>query len=60
MKIEILISAQQDLSDGASFYERIEKGLGTYFLDALFSDIDSLMILTPYDQNLRCTCTSAW
>ena len=44
MKIEILESAQEDLTNGANFYESCEIGLGHYFLDSLFSDIDSLLI----------------
>jgi hypothetical protein len=44
MKIKILSSACQDLIDGYWFYEKQTEGLGTYFLDSLFSDIDSLTI----------------
>lgn len=44
MKIEILSSAKQDLLDGYEFYERQLDGLGSYFLDSIFSDIDSLLI----------------
>jgi len=44
MKIKILPSASQDLIDGYWFYEKQAEGLGTYFLDSLFSDIDSLII----------------
>lgn len=44
MKIQILRSAQQDLVDGYRFYEKQAEGLGSYFLDTLFSDIDSLMV----------------
>jgi hypothetical protein len=44
MKIEILGEAQQDLVDGSRFYESQSPGLGEYFLDSLFSDIDSLQI----------------
>ena len=44
MKIQILRSAQDDLIVGSKFYEQQEKGLGHYFLDSLFSDIDSLLI----------------
>ena len=44
MKIEILTSAKQDLFDGYEFYERQLDGLGSYFLDSIFSDIDSLLI----------------
>ena len=42
MRIEILDDAQQDLIDGFRFYENQEAGLGDYFLDSLFSDVDSL------------------
>jgi hypothetical protein len=44
MKIRILKSASQDLIDGYRFYEKQAEGLGTYFLDSLYSDIDSLAI----------------
>ncbi len=44
MKIKILDSANLDLIDGYWFYEKQAKGLGSYFLDTLFSDIDSLKI----------------
>lgn len=44
MKIRILSSAFNDLADGRDFYERQGAGLGAYFLDSLFSDIDSLAL----------------
>ncbi len=44
MKIHFLDEAQTDLHEGAQFYERQSPGLGQYFLDALFSDIDSLLL----------------
>jgi hypothetical protein len=44
MKIKILESAIRDLLQGHRFYEQQEKGLGGYFIDSLFSDIDSLQI----------------
>ena len=44
MKIRILASASRDLIDGYRFYERQAKGIGAYFLDSLYSDIDSLII----------------
>jgi hypothetical protein len=44
MKIQILNSANQDLIDGYWFYEKQSEGLGVFFLDTLFSDIDSLII----------------
>ena len=42
MKIRILTSALNDLADGRDFYKRQAAGVGDYFLDSLFSDIDSL------------------
>ena len=44
MKVQILDEAQQDLVDGFRFYESPSEGLGDYFLDSLFADIDSLQI----------------
>ena len=44
MKIKISRFADQDLIDAYQFYERQSEGLGMYFLDTLFSDIDSLKI----------------
>ena len=44
MKIKILSSAIEDLYEGRLFYERQGEGLGEYFFDSLFSDIDSLLL----------------
>ncbi len=44
MKIRILESAVRDLETGMDFYERQSPGLGGYFQDCLFSDIDSLVL----------------
>ena len=44
MKIQILISAVKDLEEGRIFYEKQGVGLGDYFFDTLFSDIDSLAL----------------
>ncbi len=44
MKVEILSIAEDDLVDGHGFYERQEPGVGKYFLDTLFAEIDSLKI----------------
>jgi plasmid stabilization system protein ParE len=43
-RVEILDEAERDLVDGAHFYEAQDVGLGQYFLDSLFSDIDSLQL----------------
>lgn len=44
MKIKILSSAIEDLYEGRLFYEKQGEGLGEYFFDSLFSDIDSLVL----------------
>jgi hypothetical protein len=44
MTIVILPSAKEDLAQGFAFFEEQQAGLGAYFLDSLFSDIDSLKI----------------
>ena len=38
--VRILDAAAQDLIDGFRFYEMQETGLGRYFIDSLFHDID--------------------
>jgi hypothetical protein len=50
VKIEILAQAQEDLIQGFRFYESQEPGLGAYFLDCLFSDIDSLLVYAGIPQ----------
>lgn len=42
MRVRIRPSAEADLADGFAFYESQQAGLGGYFLDSLFADIDSL------------------
>jgi len=42
VKVKILPAALEDLDRGRRFYGRQGKDFGDYFLDALFSDIDSL------------------
>lgn len=44
MKLRILTSAFNDLERGREFYESMAEGLGNYFFDSLFSDIDSLLL----------------
>lgn len=40
----ILSDAVEDLYHGRLFYEKINNDIGEYFFDALFSDIDSLLL----------------
>jgi hypothetical protein len=44
VKVRILDLAKLDLIEGHAFYEEREFGLGDYFLDSLYSDIDSLKL----------------
>ena len=44
VKVDILDLAKDDLIQGFRFYEEREVGLGSYFLDPLYSDIDSLRL----------------
>lgn len=44
MKLRILDAASRDLIEGYHFYEKQQGGLGGYFLDSLYSDIDSLLL----------------
>jgi len=44
MKIRILKSAREDLKEGYHFYELQQEGLGSYFLESLYSDIESLKL----------------
>ncbi|OGS80353.1 MAG: hypothetical protein A2Z94_05235 [Gallionellales bacterium GWA2_55_18] len=50
MKIEILNIAMSDIRSGQDFYERQQEGLGAYFLDSLFSDIDALLLYAGIHQ----------
>ena len=42
MRIRILSAAEEDFEEGFRFYESQSSGLGSYFLDSLYSDIESL------------------
>lgn len=44
MKVLVLEEAIEDLAEGFRFYERQAEGLGSYFLDSLWSDIQSLRL----------------
>jgi hypothetical protein len=44
MKVRILRPALADLTYGRQFYERRGEGVGAYFYDSIFSDIDSLVL----------------
>ncbi len=44
MKLRILTSAIEDLAGGRAFYDHQGPGLGDYFFDSLFAEIDSLVL----------------
>lgn len=44
MKVRITRSAETDLLEGYAFYEEQQAGIGEYFLDSLFADIDALTL----------------
>jgi hypothetical protein len=44
MKIHIVDQAEDDLVDGYNFYKDQAPGLGAYFLDCIYSDVESLVL----------------
>ena len=42
MIVRILDAAERDIEEGFRFYEKKLPALGSYFLDSIYSDIDSL------------------
>lgn len=44
MRLLLLSLAEMDLREGAAFYDGQQVGVGDYFLETLFSDIDSLRL----------------
>ena len=44
MKVQVLRSAIEDLAASRKFYDRQEAGVGDYFFDSLFAEIDSLAL----------------
>lgn len=44
MRIRISRAASEDLLNGHEFYERQQQGIGGYFLDSLYADIDAFLL----------------
>ena len=44
MKVRVFRPAFEDLAAGRRFYDRQEAGVGDYFFDSLFTEIDSLVL----------------
>lgn len=53
MKLRILSAASRDLLQGKRFYEQQAEELGDYFLNSLFSDIDSLIVYAGIHRKFR-------
>ena len=53
MRLQILTAASRDLLRGRTFYEQQDDGLGEYFLDTLFSDIESLHVYGGIHRQVR-------
>ena len=60
MRIRILESALEDLDRGRLFYEKQAEGLGVYFLDGLFAEIDSLTLYAGIHRQVYgyCRCVA--
>lgn len=52
MKLRFLDLAEADLLDGFRFYERQTSGIGSYFLETLYSDIESLRLYAGIHRQL--------
>ena len=44
MRIEILGSGHRDIVLGARFYDQQQQGLGRYFADYIYSELESLVV----------------
>lgn len=53
MNIQILSDAQTDLLNGFYFYENQQIGLGDYFYDSVFADIDSLILFAGIHKQIN-------
>lgn len=52
MNLEILDLAEADILAGVRFYERQSQGVGSYFLESLYSDIESLRLFAGIHKKL--------
>ena len=52
MTLRLLSLAEADLLDGFRFYERQQVGVGSYFLDSLYSDIEALRLYAGIHRRL--------
>ncbi len=45
MRVELRVEAREDLAEGAAFYDRQRPGLGDYFIESIFADLEALQSL---------------
>jgi hypothetical protein len=50
MKVRVLRSALEDLASGREFYDQQSEGVGGYFFDSVFAEIDSLVLYAGIHQ----------
>jgi len=48
MRVKLLATAKEDLKTEAEFYEETYSGLGAYFLNTIYTNIDSLSFLQVF------------
>jgi hypothetical protein len=44
MRVRVLRPALEDIASGRQFYDAHSRGVGDYFFDSIFSEIDSLVL----------------
>jgi plasmid stabilization system protein ParE len=50
MKVRVLRPALEDLASGRKFYNQQAEGVGDYFFDSVFSELDSLILYAGIHQ----------
>ncbi len=56
MKILVVDQAEDDLVEGYNFYEAQTSGLGAYFLDCIYSDVESLVLYAGIHRIVHKNC----
>ena len=60
MQVRIARSAETDLLEGYAFYEQQQAGIGEYFLDSLFADIDAWRCSRALIPSRMGACIARW
>ncbi len=59
-QVRIARSAEADLLEGYVFYERQQAGVGDYFLDSVYADIDALALYAGIHHGARWLIAMFW